>query len=191
MLYSELPLKGELKPLETERLILRIDNEETYAAALRTLSDADLKMHLGFATDAAIQAEKAKIVGGLTTYRTSLMYFHLVLKESNEVIGSFAYHNWFPMHSRSEIGYAMKAEDQKNKGYMKEAFPAMIAFGFDVMKLNRMEAFIHPDNMPSWKLVESADFQKEGLLKEHYCSNGITGDSMVYGLLKKDYYDRL
>lgn len=50
-----------------------------------------------------------------------------------------------------------------------------------------MEAFIGPNNIASQKVVLRQGFKQEGILKDHYCTNGVIGDSIVFGLLKKDY----
>ena len=181
---SKSNIKTEI--LDTPRLHIRIESGEEYVHAFHTLGDEALKVHFGF-SDEQLQVEKGKVAGGLTTYRTALVYMHLIEKGNNNVVGSFAYHNWFPMHRRSEIGYAMKREEYKNKGYMKEALPLIIAFGFEAMNLNRMEAYISPGNAPSRKLVERAGFQREGLLQEHYCYDNVITDSIVYALLLRNY----
>lgn len=187
MLPSELPFAIPSTALETPRLILRIDTEEMYTDAFRTKPDAYLKEHFGIAGEAALQLQKEKIRGGLTTYRSSVLFFHLVEKSGGIVVGNFAFHNWYPAHSRAELGYAMADEAYKNKGFMREALPSIIAFGFEALALNRMEAFIHPENLPSRKLVEAAGFTIEGRLLDHYCNDGIMGDSMLYRLLRKEY----
>jgi ribosomal-protein-alanine N-acetyltransferase len=187
MLPNDPPFEPKIKMLATPRLSIRIDTEQAYRQMFETGSDAAIKAHFGIATDEELQTQKDKVHGGLTTYRTALVFFHLIERAEQKVIGSFAFHNWHPLHRRSEIGYAIGSEAYKGKGYMREAFPPIIAFGFEEMGLNRMEAFIHPDNAPSRKLVMGAGFQQEGWLREHYSKDGVTGDSLVYGLLLKDY----
>jgi len=176
-----------MQTIETPRLLIRIDTHEEYVQAYRTLDDVALKSRFGVQTDADLQVNKYKVSGGLTTYRTSVRFFHLLLKETNEVVGSIAYHNWFPLDQRTEIGYDIRAKQHKNKGYMKEALPFVIAHGFGEMELNRIEAFIDPTNTPSRRLVEAAGFQQEGLLKGRYRYNDVFTDALVYGLMKKDY----
>ena len=187
MLDAQLPLKADIKMLETPRLRIRIDTEEAYVHAFKTGSDEWLKDYFGLASDEELASQKKKVEGGMSTYRTTVLFCHLIEKEQNVVVGSFAYHNWYPMHSRSEIGYNMKSDEYKNRGFMKEALPVMIRYGFEVMDLNRIEAFIHPENIPSRKLVEGMHFKQEGWLRQHYCMNGAMGDSLVYGLLQEDY----
>ncbi len=173
--------------LETPRLIIRIDTEEQYRHAFETSDDTAIKNHFGIITNDALNVQKAKLAGGLSTHRTKVMFFHFIEKELNRVVGNFAFHNWYPVHRRSEIGYTMAAEEYKNKGYMKEAFSVIVDYGFNALDLNRMEACIHPDNQPSRKVVERMGFTIEGTMKEHYFHNDQLGDSVLYALLKKDY----
>lgn len=187
MLPSDPPFEPTIKTLETVRLSIRIDTAESYVRMFRTGSDAAIKQYFGIATDEELLKQKEKVQGGLCTYRTSLVFFHLIERTLDQVIGNFAFHNWYPVHRRSEIGYAMSADAHKNKGYMREAIQPIVAFGFTEMALNRIEAFIHPQNIPSRQLVERMGFQQEGWLREHYCNDGVIGDSLVYGLLLKDY----
>lgn len=173
--------------LETERLFLRIDTKEDYERVFSTESNEVIKAYFGLQTDETLQTQRMKVEGGLCNYRTSVVFVHLIEKQEQKVIGSFAYHNWYPMHSRSEIGYDMKIEEYKNKGFMKEALPLIIRYGFGEMNLHRMEAYIHPDNLASRRLVEGAGFTEEARLKENYTDNGIQVDSIVYRLLHKEY----
>jgi [ribosomal protein S5]-alanine N-acetyltransferase len=187
MLPTDPAFSAPTRTLETERLTIRITTEAEYVKAFKTLSDAELKLAFGISTEQELQTQKNKVLGGLSTYRTTVVFFHLLERNLNKVIGSFAFHNWYPIHNRSEIGYAMVAEEFYNQGYMKEAFSPIISFGFEVMKLNRMEAFINPENLASKKLVERAGFSQEGHLYERYNYEGILSDAIVYALLRKNY----
>lgn len=110
--------------IETPRLLLRIDAAEDYKRIFESFDDTSLKQYFGL-NDADLALEKMKVKGGMTTYRSSFIFFHLIEKSSHQVLGNFAFHNWFAMHSRSEIGYALKKEEFKNKGFMKEAIVLM------------------------------------------------------------------
>lgn len=173
--------------IETPRLLLRIDTAEDYIRIFESYDNTALMQYFGL-NEKELEFEKSKIKGGLCTYRTSVIFFHLMEKTTNEILGSFAFHNWFKMHNRSEIGYALKKEERKNKGYMKEAIVPILDYGFNNMGLNRVEAYIGPGNIPSQKLVLGQGFKQEGVLKEHYNKDGNLQDSIVFGLLRKDYF---
>ena len=72
-------------------------------------------------------------------------------------------------------------------GYMKEALPAVLDYGFRVMGLKRVEAFLSLENTPSLKLVRSLGFKEEGTLRDHYFKDGKLEDSTVFSLLLNEY----
>jgi ribosomal-protein-alanine N-acetyltransferase len=70
---------------------------------------------------------------------------------------------------------------------MKEAMKAILIYGFEQMGLNRVEAFIGPDNKASRSLVERYGFVIEGQLRQHFCYDGVLQDSVAYSLLASEY----
>ena len=96
-------------------------------------------------------------------------------------------HVWYLDHNRAEIGYALTDNPEKSKGLMTEAMNSILKYGFEEMKLHRIEAFIGPENIPSLKLVAKFNFKKEGVLRQHYFKNDKMEDSAVFALLKDEY----
>lgn len=173
--------------LETTRLLLRKVTPETYQEVFARYTTAEAMAFFGCASAEELQREKQKLEGGLSTYRISMLVFHLVEKSSGRTIGKCGYHTWYKEHARAEIGYGLLCDSDKNKGFMKEAFMPVLQYGFHDMQLNRVEALISPANEPSQRLVLAHGFSREGLLREHYCKNGRLEDSLVFALLKKEF----
>ncbi|HEY0752258.1 MAG TPA: GNAT family protein [Chitinophagaceae bacterium] len=171
----------------TPRLILRPLTPETYAEVFTTYSEEEQKLFFGCKTGEELTEERKKYEQGLQMYRKSLLMFHLIEKETEKVIGWCGYHTWYLPHNRAEIGYVLTDEASKRKGYMKEALPYVIEYGFTQMNLHRIEAMVGPDNPPSLRLLTSLGFVQEGLLREHYFINGKFDDSLVFSLLKNEY----
>jgi RimJ/RimL family protein N-acetyltransferase len=69
---------------------------------------------------------------------------------------------------------------------MYEAVSALIAYAFDDLKLNRLEADIDPENLPSAKGLEKLGFAREGLLRERWIVAGKVSDSALFGLLARE-----
>jgi len=177
--------------IETERLLLRALTPDVWKSLfLNSRTNEEIMQFLGLQTTEELEHEKQKFEGGLSTWRTSFVNFQLIEKPSGNIVGSCGFHTWYLQHDRAEIGYAIAGEENRRKGYMKEAIKTVLDYGFEQMKLNRVEAFIGPQNEASIKLVTSMGFQYEGLLREHYCKNGEIQDSAVYGLLKKSIFQR-
>ncbi len=174
--------------IETERLILRKLTPAIYRQIFDTLPDAEIMNVLGLADAEALEKEKQKYRSGLSTYNRTFVNFQILDKASRQILGACGFHTWYTEHARAEIGYALNNEETKAKGIMSEAMKAVVHYGFAHMGLNRIEAFIGPGNIPSLKLVSKFGFTQEGRLRSHYFKKGIIEDSLVFGLLKEEYF---
>jgi ribosomal-protein-alanine N-acetyltransferase len=152
-----------------------------------TLSEAEIMNLLDLVDEEALHKEKQKYENGLSTYNRSFVNFQIIDKASGEILGACGFHTWYTEHARAEIGYALTNENTKAKGMMSEAMKAVLHYGFEHMRLNRVEALIGPNNTPSLKLAAKFGFTQEGRLRSHYFKNGIMEDSMVFGLLREEY----
>lgn len=176
-----------METIETARLILRKSTIAEYRDLFENSSREEVMRYLDLSDEAKYLEERVKYEGGLGTFRTTFVYFHLIDKVSGRIVGDCGFHTWYLLHARAEIGYGMRREEDKDKGYMKEAILPIIRYGFEQMDLNRIEAFIAPGNLPSQKLVTRLGFKQEGCLREHYRKDGVTEDSLVFGLLRKEF----
>jgi ribosomal-protein-alanine N-acetyltransferase len=66
---------------------------------------------------------------------------------------------------------------------MQEAITAAIDYGFNVMKLHSIGAYVSPANFASIKLLLKNKFVQEAYFKEDHLYNGRFEDTMVYSLL--------
>ena len=87
---------------------------------------------------------------------------------------------------RAEIGYGL-AHFAWGQGFMHEALPALLGYGFAEMTLNRVEADIDPRNRASARTLERLGFRHEGQLRERWIVAGEVSDSDLYGLLARDW----
>ncbi|WP_338402081.1 GNAT family protein [Shewanella algae] len=69
---------------------------------------------------------------------------------------------------------------------MQEAGEALIDYGFNILKLRRIEAEIDPGNSASAKALDKLGFIREGLLRQRWQINGVISDSALYGRLVSD-----
>jgi [ribosomal protein S5]-alanine N-acetyltransferase len=174
--------------LTTERLLLRKLSPETFDYIYANYSNEQLIDFLGLENEDQLATEKNKFEKGLTTYNKSFLYFQLLDQTTKKIIGWCGFHTWYLNHFRAEIGYGLFDENLKNKGIMTEAMKAVLDYGFHQMQLNRIEAFIGTNTIPSLQLVEKYGFTKEGILRSHYLKNNVMEDSVVYSLLKTEYF---
>lgn len=174
-----------IEELETPRLRLRIITEEVMDFI--NLSPCDLMAFLGLQSKEELEKEKKRYEGGLSTFNKKFINFQLLEKSSGQMVGWCGFHTWYIDHRRAEIGYHLLNDSFKGKGLMSEAIQPIIEYGFSVMNLHRIEAFVGPDNLPSMKLMGKMNFKKEGHLKEHYFKNGKMEDSVVFALFSYEF----
>ena len=173
--------------IETERLILRKLTAESYYHIFDNCSDKEIMDCLNISSTENLNKDKAKVKKGISTFNKSFIIFQIFYKKNKSIIGWCGFHTWYTEHYRAEIGYELTDENLKSKGLMTEAFKEIINFGFTTMKLNRIEAFIEPENIPSFKLIKKFGFIREGQLRNHYLKNDVFEDSVVFSLLKNEY----
>jgi ribosomal-protein-alanine N-acetyltransferase len=173
--------------IETDRLILQKMNSKTMNQIFETKNENEIKNILGITSEDEFDRQKKIHQYGYESFNKKMMNFKIVDKQSSRIIGNCGFHTWNPQHCRAEVGYDLNSDEFKNKGLMKEALEKVIEFGFQEMNLNRIEALIDENNMPSRKLLEHFDFTKEGIIRGHYLVNGVFEDSVLYSLLKSEY----
>ncbi len=109
----------------------------------------------------------------------------IALKGEKKIIGTIGFNNFKKEH-RANIGYDLQYK-YWNKGYMTESLNAVIEFGFNVLKVNRIEAEVMPGNIGSERVLEKLGFAKEGILRQWMYWNGNHHDMSMYSLLKKEW----
>jgi ribosomal-protein-alanine N-acetyltransferase len=83
-------------------------------------------------------------------------------------------------------GYILGSEHW-GRGYANEAQRRLTEFDFGELALHRVEADTHPDNTASLRSLERLGFQREGVLRERWIVAGEVSDSVVLGLLARDW----
>lgn len=173
--------------LETPRLKLRHLTPAVYHFVFTTYTPEEVKTFFGHSSDEQYQSERWRYENGLRTFNKSYLMFHLVDKGTDAVMGWCGFHTWYLDHDRAELGYVLSQDAYKGKGFMSEALPPILDYGFRTMNLHRVEAFVAPNNEPSLRLLKRMKFTQEGYLREHYKVNGKMEDSLLFSLLRREH----
>ena len=72
------------------------------------------------------------------------------------------------------------------KGHMTNAVRLACRFGFDQVRLHRIEAACIPENEASRRVLEKAGFRREGYAREYLCIAGRWQDHLLHALLSED-----
>ena len=112
--------------------------------------------------------------------------FVITEKDHDELIGQIGLHLDIANH-KAEIGYWI-AEANWGKGIATESLSAILKFGFEELKLNKIFATHFIDNPASGKVLIKNKMIKEAELKEHYqCEDGTFSNHNQYRLTKEEY----
>lgn len=171
--------------METERLYLR-ERTKQLLNEIMILPTEDQLHLLGHDSIEQLHLDLERSRKRFKNHETKWIKWDLIQKSSQQVIGSCSFHNWYEEHERAELGYQLN-NNYQGKGFMLEALTQVMAYGFVHLKLNRVEALISPSNTKSINVAERLHFRKEGILREHYKTNNIIDDSIMYALLKSEY----
>ncbi len=115
----------------------------------------------------------------------SRFIFALRLKPDDDFIGGMGL-TLAKAHHRAEMGYWV-GEPYWNKGYASEAAAAVLQFGFEQLKLNKINATHLDTNPASGKVMTKNGMIREGVLKEHMWKDGAFKTLVQYAMLRNDF----
>jgi RimJ/RimL family protein N-acetyltransferase len=172
--------------LETDRLRLRAF----------TVDDAPLVRELAGAREVAATTlnvphpyEEGMAEAWIATHAPAyaadeIATFAITLAGTGELIGSIGLRIG-RSHARAELGYWIGVP-YWGRGYATEAAVAIIAFGFEELRLNRIYAQHMVGNPASGRVMQKAGMRHEGTLRQHVTKFGIVDDIAIYGILASD-----
>ena len=113
----------------------------------------------------------------------------LIRKADGQLVGTCALGNLSLENQRGEIGYAL-GRPYWGQGYMQEILPELVRWAFGDLGLRRLEADVDPRNAASLRLLRRLGFKREGLLRERWAVTGEIQDSLLLGLLEREWRAR-
>ncbi len=111
------------------------------------------------------------------------IYASIVLKATEEIIGTAMIFNFDREANHAEFGYVFHS-GHWGKGYGTDAVRLMSDFAFDILKLHKTHARVVHVNTGSARILEKNGFELEGRLKDHYFIEGSYYDSLLFGKIK-------
>jgi ribosomal-protein-alanine N-acetyltransferase len=172
--------------LETERLVLRQIRPYDAAALFDCFSNKEVTRYYNFPAFTRIEQAQGIIEHMLTSYsERRTIRWAITRREDNLFLGTCGFTGWKWHFFSGQIGYEL-ARPFWRQGVMTEALTAVIHLAFTQLHLNRIEALVMPDNIPSLSLLEKLRFQNEGLLRQSGYWENQFHDLTMMALLKQD-----
>lgn len=108
------------------------------------------------------------------------------VKYEGKWVGSMGFHDIDMTHEKAAIGYWLDL-DYQGKGIMTECVKAIIKYGFEELKLNRIEIECEANNSRSKAIPEKLGFTLEGKIRANHKINGTYQDDLLFSLLRNEY----
>lgn len=174
--------------IETERLVLRrfryTDDEAMLAYWIADEKIQSMYSEPVYTTKEAVKELLEKYIG---SYEKEDYYrWAIILKESGKCIGQIAYFLVDSKNHFAEIEYCIGSMFQC-KGYATEATKAVIRYGFEQIKLHKVQICTKEINAASKRVIEKCGFTYEGTLRDYFYMNGAYIGRLYFSILYDEY----
>ncbi|MGG2065088.1 GNAT family N-acetyltransferase [Bacillus sp. S14(2024)] len=173
--------------LETDRLSL-VEIDQSYIQSIYDIfSLEEVTRYYGMNCFKEIEQAAKMIDSFVKNFQEKrAIRWGIVVKETNDFVGTVGFNNLQLWSKRAEIGYDIHPSFWR-KGYASEAVKAVLKYGFQELDLFRIGAITYPENEASSHLLLKIGFQKEGLLRGYIYQGSQSNDALVYAILKTDW----
>ncbi len=173
--------------LQTERLRLRpfvADDAATIVALAGTEAMAEATISIPHPY--SLTAAKTWIASLPHMFRSGLaVHFAVCTTDSKDLIGCFILKNIDNIHQHAELECWI-GKPWQNRGYATEAAKAVIVFGFEQLKLNRIYGYYISTEPQPAKLMEKLNLQHEGIMRQAVRKKSGYKDLGVFSRLADD-----
>ena len=112
--------------------------------------------------------------------------FCIDINETKQFIGLIALTLGKPNFRTAEVWYKIHL-DYWRQGYTTETLNKLLNFGFNDLKLHRIEAGCAVENIASSKVLEKVGMTKEGIKRKILPIRGEWKDNYFYAILEEDF----
>ena len=101
-------------------------------------------------------------------------------------MGACGFHGVLPDRRRAEIGFEL-TPDHWRQGYMREAVNTVLRFGFQTLRLHKVEALVTAPNAASRGLLTDIGLRQDGVLREQVFWKQRFHDLHVFSILEGEW----
>ncbi len=170
--------------IETGRFILRQFTEDDLENVFNGLSHSDVIKYYGISFD-SLEATKEQIDWFKKLEKDGKgIWWAICSKDNNSFYGAGGLNDLDKTNRKAEIGFWLLPENW-GKGIMKEVMPKICKYGFDKLKLHRIEGFVDADNENCKKGLAKLDFKYEGTMIDCEIKDGRYISVDIYAMINK------
>lgn len=183
-MFSVIPI------LKTERLILRQMRVSDAGDMYEYSRNPAVSRYLLWSPHPNIAHTRGYLNYLQTQYKAGNHYdWAIVLRDSGKMIGTCGFAKIDSENNFAELGYVLNPLFW-HKGYATEAAEAVIAFGFEQLLLNRIEARYMEENTESRRVMERLGMTFEGFRRKAVLIKGEYETVGISSILKDEFVKR-
>lgn len=166
-----------------ERVSLHTVEEDDLDVVARARSDPDVRVPLAIDTPTNSDGIEEFFEETISDDEDGV---HLLACVDEEVVGAMNFLDVDHTSGVANLAYWVLPEHQ-GEGYASEALSLVLEYGFDELRLNRVQADCLETNDASHGLLESFGFAQEGRFRDAEFLDGEHVDVLRYGLLAEEW----
>lgn len=180
-------LFAHVPELTTPRLRLRQFEPTDAEAHYQTFADPETVEYFGTLPHKTLD-ETQELLQRIQQYQEQRqgVSWAITLRDNPSVIGSVTLFHFDEGFHRAEIGYILNRAYWR-QGLTSEAVQAVLAYAFNDLGLNRVEAVVDAPNKKSRAFLHKLGFRLEGTFLQRYYWQGKFVDECLFGLLKGEW----
>ncbi|WP_371495953.1 GNAT family N-acetyltransferase [Kitasatospora sp. NBC_00374] len=105
-------------------------------------------------------------------------------KADGRLVGLVRLHGAEPETGIAEIDVYLGEKDHWGRGYATDAMRTMCRYGFEQMRLHRIQLTVVAENHPARHIYQKVGFVEEGRLRQSFRRDGRWHDQLLMGLLE-------
>lgn len=166
-----------------DHLYLSPMNVEDAPIYVKWLNDKTVSENLGLDTKVTtLEGEKEWLKRCQNQYN-----FAIVLKENDKLIGNVSFGDVDLIHRNAMLQIFIGDEQNRDRGYGKEAIKLLLEYGFNNLNLNNIMLNVYSFNKRAINLYESLGFKKFGTRHKSHYFKGQFYDEIQMEILKDEY----
>lgn len=171
--------------LETPRLILRLLSEEDEHKIVAWRNSKEVINNL--LSYKGITIDEHRIWYANYLQDETRIEFVICKRDNNEKIGTVGLSSIDYKNQTGEYGILLGENQERGKGYAKEASIAVINYAFLECNLRKIKLKVFCDNNRAINMYKRLGFNEEGILRAEIFKNGLFKDILMMAILKDEW----
>lgn len=170
--------------IKTKRLLLRPFQPDDLENVFRGLSHPDIIPYYGVRYD-SLDATKAQMEFFFDLEKNGTGMWWAICSLDNSIFyGAGGLNSLSKEHKKAEIGFWLLPE-YWGKGILSEAMPLISSYGFNQLRLHRIEGFVESKNENCKNAMKKSSFKQEGTMVDCEIKDGHFISLDIFALLNE------